>query len=152
MGKGSRSSTVARGVAVTAALVGAVALGTAAGSADGPYNDWGCPKERIGFSFYEPSEGEGYDSPQGTLLALARFLAADGARTEAEYANAIASPTGPDRFEPTTGTLYMDDRIEARIALAQLADGTWTVDNETLCGRPVPPALASPDPTPEVDP
>lgn len=108
------------------------------------------PPERIGYSLFTYAEGSGYASPEEALAALAPFLAADGAREQSEYAQAL-SRTGPTRFEPDTGKLYIDDRVEARIALVQLADGTWTVDNQMLCGLPVSPELASPYPTPGLD-
>jgi hypothetical protein len=134
--------------AVVVALVGAAALGTAVGSAGGPYDGWECPPDRIGHTLYTNAEGGGYASPEETLADHARFLAADGPHDESVYAEALASRTGPDRFEPETGELYVDDRIEARITLTELADGTWSVDNELLCHRPVPRELASPYPTP----
>jgi hypothetical protein len=137
--------------ALAIALASGTALGTAVGSASSPYDDWGCPPERISHSIFEPAEGGGYASREETLAEHARYLAADGAHSEPEYAEALALRTGPNRFEPDSGTLYIDDKIEARITLTQLADGTWTVDNEMLCGRPVPPALASPYPTPSLD-
>lgn len=136
---GSTLSKAIRMGALASALTAAAVLGTAVGSAGGPYDEWGCPPGRIGDSIYTPAEGGGYASPEETLAALAPFLVADGARAEADYAEALASRTGPDRFEPQTGHLYINDRIEARITLAQLADGTWTVENEMLCHRPVPP-------------
>lgn len=148
---GSRLSKAIRVGAFVSALTAAAALGTAVGSAGGPYDEWGCPPERIGHSVFEPAEGGGYASPEETLAAHAPFLASDGARAEAEYAAALVSRVGPNRFEPETGKLYIGDRVEARIALTQLSDGTWTIDNETLCHRPVPPELASPYPTPSLD-
>ncbi len=78
-------------------------------------------------------------------------MASDGPRAAAEYAAALASRAGPNRFEPETGKLYIGDRVEARIALGQLADGTWTVDIETLCMRPPTAEEASPYPTPGLD-
>jgi hypothetical protein len=142
----SRLSTAGIGAALAIAVASGTALGTAVGSTSGPYDDWGCPSERISHSTFTPAEGGGYSSREETLAAHARYLAADGAHSEDEYAEALASPTGPNRFEPDTGTLYIGDKVEARITLVQLADGIWTVDNEMLCGRPVQPALASPPP------
>ena len=133
--------SIVRAAVLASALGAAAVLGTAVGSASGPYDDWGCPPERIGHSTFEPAEGGGYPSPEETLAAHARYLAADGAHSEADYAEALVLRTGPDRFELDTGTLYIDNRIDARITLAQLADGTWTIDNEMLCMRPVPPEL-----------
>ena len=147
----SRLSTAGIAAALAIALASGTALGTAVGSASGPYDDWGCPPERISHSTFEPYQGGGYSSREETLAAHVSYLAADGAHPEDEYAEALASPTGPNRFEPDTGTLYIDDKIEARITLVQFADGTWTVDNEMLCGRPVQPALTSPYPTPGFD-
>jgi hypothetical protein len=148
---GSRLSKTIGVGALAVALVAAAALGTAVGSAGGPYDEWGCPRERIGHWIYPPAESGGYVSPEETLAAHARFLAADGAHDESVYADALNSRTGPDRFELETGTLFIDDRIEARIFLMQLTDGTWTVDNERLCMRPPSPELASPYPTPGLD-
>jgi hypothetical protein len=133
------------------ALIAAVALGTAIGSAGGPYDGWGCAHERIGHSIFESAEGGGFASQGETLAAHAPMPAADGARTESEYREAVASRTGPDRFEPDTGLLHIDDKIEAQISLVRLNDGTWTIDNETLCHGPVPSELASPYPTPSPD-
>ena len=148
---GSRLSKAIRVGTLASALTAAAALGTAVGAAGGADNEWGCPPERIGHSVYTPAEGGGYSSPEETLAARATFLAADGAHDESVYADALNSRTGPDRFELETGTLFIDDRIEARIFLTQLADGTWTVDNEMLCMRPPSPELASPYPTPALD-
>jgi hypothetical protein len=147
----SRLSTAGIAAALAVALASGTALGTAVGSGGGSYDDWGCPPERISHSTFEPAEGGGYSTPEETLAAHVRYLAADGARSEYEYAEALASRTGPNRFELDTGTPYIENKIEARITLVQLADGTWTVDNELLCGRLVQPALASPDPTPGLD-
>lgn len=146
-----RVSKAIRVAVLASALAVGAALGTAIGSAGGPYDERGCPPERIGHSVFTYAEGGGYASPEETLAALAPFLAADGAREQSEYAEALASTTGPTRFEPDTGKLYIDDKVEARIALVQLADGTWTVDSEMLCHRPVPPELVSPYPTPGFD-
>jgi hypothetical protein len=73
------------------------------------------------------------------LASFAPFLAADGAQTEAEYSEALDSMAGPDRFDPESGKVYIHGQIEAQIALTQLDDGTWTIDNLQLCGPPVPP-------------
>jgi hypothetical protein len=143
----SRRAKTIRIVAPVSLLAAAAALGTAIGSASGPYDDWGCPPERIAHSIYDPAEGGGYASPDDLLAALAPFLATDGAREQSEYADALASRSGPTRFEPDTGNLYIDDEIEARIALTQIADGTWTIDSEMLC-EPATTQLPSPGPTP----
>jgi hypothetical protein len=130
------------------AVVMAAALGTAIGSAAATNDDWGCPKERIAYSIFTPTDGGGYQSRSIALASLAPFLAADGARTEAEYADALDSMAGPDRFDPESGKVYIHGQIEAQIALTQLDDGTWTIDNLQLCGPPVPPEFASRYPTP----
>jgi hypothetical protein len=146
-----RLSKAIRMAMLVFALAGSAALGTAIGSASGPYDEWGCPPERIGYSLFTNADGGGDASPEETLAALAPFLAADGERGQSDYAEALASRTGPTRFEPDTGELYIDGRIEARIALVQLTDGTWAVDNVMLCGRTVSSDLASPYPTPGLD-
>ena len=148
---GSRLSRAVRVGTLASALIAAAALGTAIGAAGGADNEWGCPAEQIGRSVFTPAEGGGYSSPQETLAANTDYLAADGAHDESLYADALNSRRGPDRFEPETGTLFINDRIEARIFLTKLADGTWTVDNEMLCMRPPSPELASPYPTPSHD-
>src|SRR5829696_6272944 len=99
----SRLSTAGIGAALVLALVAGAALGTAFGSASDPYDDWGCPPEQISHSTFEPAEGGGYSSREETLASHARHLAADGAHSEAEYAEALAARTGPNRFEPDTG-------------------------------------------------
>lgn len=145
---GSRLSRVTRVGAVAFALAAAAALGTAVGSAGGPYDEWGCPLERIGHSIFEPAEGGGYASPEETLAALAPFLAADGPLPESDYARALASRAGEDRYDLDTGKLFVRGMVETRIALRQLADGTWTIDNLHQCMRPPSPEEASPYPTP----
>jgi hypothetical protein len=147
----TKVSKVIRAAVLASALTAAAALGTAVGAAGGDDNEWGCSPEQIGRSVFTPAEGGGYSSPEETLAAHTTFLAADGAHDESRYADALNSRTGPDRFEPETGTLFINDRIEARIFLTKLADGTWTVDNEMLCMRPPSPELASPYPTPGHD-
>ncbi len=146
-----RLSNAIKMAVLVAALAASAALGTAIGSRGGPLGEWGCPRGRIGYSLFTNAESGGHASPEEALAALAPFLAADGAREQPEYAEALASRTGPTRFDPHTGKLYIDDRLEARITLVQLADGTWTVDNLMLCGRRVSPELASPYPTPSPD-
>lgn len=134
--------------ALGTALVGGVVVGATVGSAGGPHDHWACPLEQIGTSVATLAEGGGYATEDEALRALPPYLAADGQRTEAEFAGAIASRIGPDRYDPGTGRIYVEDRVEVEIALTQLDDGTLTLGRMTFCGRPVPPELASPYPTP----
>lgn len=137
-------STVLRGSVFGAALVAAVVLGTAVGTAG---DEWGCPLERIAHSVYTPAEGGGYPSPDEAVLGLLPELAEDGPRDRDEYASALTSRTGATRYDPDTGMVHVDGKVYARLALTQLGDGTWTIDNMRLCHRP-PSELASPGPTP----
>jgi len=133
------------------AVVGGAVLGATVGSAGGPYDDWGCPEERIATQINTPAEGGGYSSVDEALRAMPEFLGADGQRTEAEYAAAIASRQGPNRYDPETGRIYIDDRVEVQLHFEPLDDRTWTPTEVVLCGPPVPPELSSPYPTPTTD-
>lgn len=135
---------------IVVVIAGAV-LGTAVGSAGGPYDDWGCPVERIATQVYTPAEGGGYATEDDALKGMVEFLAADGERTQSEYAEAIASRTGPNRYEPDTGRIYLDDRVEVQLNFEQLPDRTWTPSEVIICGPPAPADLASPYPTPISD-
>lgn len=143
-----RGKRILGSVAFLLALAGSAVLGTAIGSAGGPFDDWGCPSERIMQEVYTPADGGGYGSEEEALTAMVEFLAADGDQAASEYAEAIASRTGPTRYEPETGEVFIADKVEAEIQLEQLSDGTWAASRLTLCGRPVPPELSSPYPTP----
>lgn len=150
-----RRKRVYGSVVFIVALVSGAALGTAIGSAigsaGGPFADWGCPSERIARQVYTPAEGGGYKTEDEALTAMADFLAADGDQARSEYAEAIASRTGPTRYEPETGRIFIYDKVEVQLRFDQLPDGTWTPSEVTLCGPPVPPELASPYPTPAAD-
>jgi hypothetical protein len=130
------------------ALVAGAALGTAIGTAGGPYDDWGCPSEQITREVYTPAEAGGYKTRDEALTAMVDFLATDGDQARSEYADAIASRTGPTRYDPELGRVYIADKVEVELHFEQLPDGTWTPSEVTLCGRPVPPEIASPYPTP----
>lgn len=141
---------VARGVALGLALIVSAGLGAAIGSATGTNNDeWACPSDRIAYSVFTPSEGGGTATQAEALVSLAPLLAAEGTRSENEYAEAMSSEVGRDRFEGQSGRVFIDDRVEAQVGLARLDDDTWTVAHVRLCGGPVPPELASPYPTPD---
>jgi hypothetical protein len=140
--------SVAKGALFSLALIASAVLGTAIGSAGGEDGEWGCSPARIGYSLFTPAEGGGYASADETLAALAPLLAEDGPLDESAYARALASRAGQDRYEPSTGKLFIDGWIEAKIVLTQLADGTWTLANLQQCMRPPTPEEASPFPTP----
>lgn len=146
-----RKKRILGSVVFVVALTGGAALGTAIGSAGGPFDDWGCPSERITREVYTPAEGGGYKTQDEALTAMVDVLSADGDQTRSDYATAVASRTGPTRYEPATGRIFIADKIEVQLQFEQLSDGTWTPSEVTLCGRPVSPALTSPYPTPAND-
>jgi len=133
------------------ALVGGAALGTAIGSAGGPFDEWGCPSERIARETFTPAESGGYKTQSEALAAMVGFFAADGDQAASEYAAAVASSSGPTRYEPDTGRLFIEDKVEVQLRFEQLPDGTWTPSEVTICGPSAPPDLASPYPTPVDD-
>lgn len=135
-------SSSARGVALGLVLVASAGLGAAIGSATGTDDDWACPSDRIAHSIFTPSEGGGAATQAAALISLAPFLAADGTRSEDEYVEAMSSTKGSNRFDTQSGKVFIDDRVEAQVSLAQLNDGTWTAGSIRLCGRPVPPGVA----------
>jgi hypothetical protein len=128
-------------------MVGGAALGAAIGSAEEPYDDWGCPPERIAREIITPAEGGGYQTEDEALTSMVEYLAREGAHDRSEHAVAISSRSGPTRFDPETGRIYIDDRVEVQLQFQQL-DGTWAAAEVVICGRPAPPELASPYPTP----
>ena len=141
-------STMLRWSALGVALLAAVVLGTSVGSARYDWSEWGCIPERIGTSIYTNDAGGGSPTPNEAVFAQLQRLAGDGALDRADYAEALGLWVGPSRYEPETGRIYVDGRIQAQLALTQLADGTWATDNLTLCMRSPSPRLASPFPTP----
>jgi hypothetical protein len=145
------SKRIVRGAVFGLALIGGATLGVTLGSAEGPYDDWGCPPERIAREIITPAEGGGYKTEAEALTAMAVYLARDGAQDRSEYAAAINSRTGPTRFDPETGQIYIDDMVEAQLQFQQLDDGSWAAAEVVICGPPVPPELASPYPTPVDD-
>jgi hypothetical protein len=134
--------------ALGVALAAAVGLGASAGSARYDWSEWGCIPERIGTSIFTNTAGGGSPTPDEAALAQLQAIAGDGALDRADYAAALSSRVGSSRYEPKTGKIYVDGRIQAQLALTQLADGTWATDNLTLCMRSPSPRLASPFPTP----
>jgi hypothetical protein len=117
-------------------------------STAGPWDGWGCPPAQIGHSVYDfVSDASGFASADEALRAEADFQAADGALEGDRYLEAVISRTGPTRYVPDTGDLYVDGSIYARFVPSRLEDGTWVVASITNCGPP-PPVGNSPGPTP----
>jgi hypothetical protein len=136
-----------RGSVFGAALVLAVVLGTAIGSAG---DEWGCTRDRIGHSLYTNDRGGGDASPDDAAVRIASELAREGPLEQAAYEAAMTSREGPTRYEPDTGKVFVDGNVYADVAFTQLADGTWAIDNMTSCMRPPSRQAASPFPTPGV--
>jgi hypothetical protein len=143
-----RPRRVFEGSVVILALIEGAALGTAVGSASGPFDDWGCSEDRIGTELYTLAETGGYTTPDEAAVAHVSYLAADGQLDRSAYTTALTSNVGGSRYEPGSGKVYIDDQVEAQLALVRLSDGTWAVSRMTICTRGLPPGDVSPYPTP----
>jgi hypothetical protein len=53
--------------------------------------------------------------------------------TSRELDDALASSQGPERYDATTGKLFMDDVLAAQLTAAKLPDGTFIVGDVTIC-------------------
>ena len=143
---GHRHKVAATLVAVV--VVSAVVLATRPVSTAGPWDDWGCPPAQIGTSTYDFFADEGgFATAERALRAEAEFQATDGMLEGDRYLEALGSRSGPTRYDPETGELFIDDRIYARFVASPLGDGTWVVGQITNCSPP-PPGGNSPGPTP----
>jgi len=134
-----------------AALLTAAFLGTALGSTSWATDEWACPKEQVASVTYALADTGGYSSIDEALADMPRFLADAGERTESEYADAIASRSGPDRYEPDTGKIVIKDKVEAQLAIEQLNDKSWAPALLTICGPSAPAEPPTPSPTPGAD-
>lgn len=97
---------------------------------------WGCEPERIGITIGEPADGGGSADEVAAIRDLLPNLAADGQVPLAQLEDAVTHRTGPSRFDPASGELYIDDLIHADIGVSQLEDGTWVALNYEHCMRP----------------
>lgn len=143
-----RRKVVVLGAGVAVIAAAAVVLSTRPGSTAGPWDGWGCPPEQIGTSSYDFLGYEGgFATAEQALRAEAEFQTTDGALEGDRYLEALGSRSGPTRYDPKTGELYLDGEIYARFKASPFDDGTWVVAQITNCFPP-PPEGNSPGPTP----
>ncbi|MFN8233521.1 MAG: hypothetical protein U0V56_08650 [Actinomycetota bacterium] len=133
-------------VAVVLLAAGALAM---LGSVAGAGNEWGCDGDRIGTEVFEFGESGGSKDPTAAREALIVYLKDQGVADDS-YLAALRSESGPDRFEPDTGRLWIDDQVRVEMFAAQLDDGTWAVGMARYC-MPLP-EQQSPGLTPSAEP
>ncbi len=78
----------------------------------------------------DPTRGEALDRAALTLVNLVPRFAEDADGTKL----AVHSATGPDRYDPGSGALFIDDDIAARFTVSELPDGTFAVGTIETCG------------------
>jgi hypothetical protein len=115
----------------------------------GAENEWGCDGDRIGTEVFEFGESGGSKDPGAAREALVVYLIEQGVGDDS-YLAALKSESGPNRFEPDTGRLWIDDQVRVEMFAAQLDDGTWAVGTARYC-MPLP-EQQSPGVTPSVEP
>jgi len=115
--------------------VAAIGVAIALGRGDG---EWGCPPERRALEVADSAPGGGASSRQELLREEAVVLAEDGVASRSALLDAVDSRTGPTRYEPSTGKLFVDGELLARFKAVELEDGTWTVGGVTFCFPPPP--------------
>jgi hypothetical protein len=108
---------------------------------------WGCPPESRGMSVVDGPPTGGSPTQVAAAASFAGFLAQDGTGSAQALRAAFGSTTGPSRYEPATGLLFVDAKIRAKFGIGQLSDGTFAVGSLEHCMRP-PSEGDSPGPTP----
>jgi hypothetical protein len=94
---------------------------------------WGCEPERIGFTSTSLEEGGGSSDQLEAVRDVLPSLAEDGEVPLEQLERAVDRRSGPSRFGPGTGQLWIDGLIHAEIHVSQLMDGTWVAGSYEQC-------------------
>ena len=136
-------------LAVSAVIVAGFALDPSPGRTSGPWDAWGCPPEQIMFSVAGLATEGGSPTPEDALREQIALFAQDGIGPESSFVAALESRSGPTRYEPETGLLFIDGKIRAQVLPTRLDDGTWSIGSATVCGPPA--GEQEPGPTPSLN-
>jgi hypothetical protein len=140
------------GVIGASGLVAGVLIGTGIGSSTGPYDDWGCPRERLTTHTLELAGDEGVATQELAIANYLRFLDADGAiEAVDQYLAALDSPTEETYYDPTTGRIYIEGEVRAEFSVTELVGSGFAVTSVMFCSTPPDSGITSPGPTPSVE-
>lgn len=146
MRRPKRELMVAAVVAIAGFSAGSLLLNNTAES--GPV--WACPTESIGHDSITSSASGGYKTALDAAAAWAPVLAEDGGVSLRDLKAGFATGQGPYDYDPKTGRLLIDEKVQAELGVSQLPDGTWAVTAAQYCMRP-PEEGDKPGETPSAD-
>jgi hypothetical protein len=118
--------------------IGAAAAATDQRATSGEWAGWACdPSSILAFQVMPDASVPGDKTPQDAMDA---FMATNNMQIRmkhlgivSESQTAISQTTGPDRYEPGTGDLYVNGGIVARFAAAPVDAGGYRVRSYLIC-------------------
>jgi len=109
-------------------LAAAAVIATAQAGGD----EWACDVFAT-TSFTLAGETGGLADPEAALREGVEFLSQDGVADTSVMLAALERRSGPDRFDPTTGELFLDGKVRVQFGLSKLTDGTWALGRMKYC-------------------
>ena len=127
-----------RGARVCVAILAAATVGLAVWSAVGSGAPivWACQHDHIALDLFTYGQGGGSATAEEALRSEAGVLASDGVSDQSRLNEALASRSGPTRYAPSTGMVYIDGSVVAQISPGQLPDKSWVVESARYCSPP----------------
>ena len=107
---------------------------------------WGCPSSQVALEVSDLAPSGGYKTTEEALRGWVNSIQGDRNGDGERLLQALDQREGPDRFDPITGDLYLDNTLQAQVGLQQLQDETWAVGGSRYCMRA--PDNSSPGATP----
>ena len=118
-------------VAVAAFAAVGFAVGSAIGA--GAAGVWACPGQiALDLNTYGQGSATAAEALQGEAGVLARY----GVVTQSQLDQALASASGPTRYDASNGMLYINGNLVAQFSAGQLPDQSWAVASAQYCSPP----------------
>ena len=128
-------------------LAAGVIIGSFVISSAGAANPWGCDLTRLADSHIQNATAGGYKTRPEAVAAWIPQLARESVVAQDALLAAFDSRTGPDRYEPESGRLFVADQLQAEFGVEELSDGSLAVASVAYCSEP-PSKLGQPGETP----
>jgi hypothetical protein len=107
--------------------------GSVLSSPVGAGEGWGRDRSAVEILGVGADAAGGHESQRGALRAGADRLSEDGYLDGSVLLAALDGRSGPDRYDPATGDLFLDDKVHVDLCRPELHDGTWSVGNVRYC-------------------